>query len=243
MFKQTAATLWRRLTSRRQVPEASVAAAAQEDDRRTHGRQPTDVPTRCAQADNPSAVFEVRVRNVSPGGVKVILDHPLTPGTLLTLNLPAQQGTEETTVLACVVHCTEASQGEWLAGCSFSGQLDVDDLVRFGARPSNPADHRAFDRRPCNVSARCLLVGGEAEGAWDARVLNISPAGMAVHVTRDIPNGSLLSAQLQGTPGRAPLTILACVVHVANQTDGAHVLGCNFIRELRDEDLQQLFSE
>jgi hypothetical protein len=243
MFKQTAASLWRRLTSRRRVAEVSVGGAAQEDDRRFHGRQPTDVRTCCAQADNPTATFDVRVRNVSPGGVKLFLDRHLEPGTLLTLNLPPQGDADETTVLACVVHCAAMHPGEWLAGCSFAAQLSDDDLVRFGARPAHPSDHRAFDRRPCNVSAQCLLVGGEAEAAWPARILNISPAGMALHVTRAIANGCLMSAQLQGAPGRAPLTILACVVHVSTQSDGGHVLGCNFIRELGEQDLQRLFSE
>ncbi len=243
MFKQTAASLWRRLTSRRRFTEAPVGVAAQEDDRRVHGRHPTDVRTRCARADDASSEFDARVRDVSPGGIKVILDRALEPGTLLTLKLPPREGADEVTVLACVVHCAESGFGEWLAGCSFSGPLSDDDLVRFGASHSHPADHRAWDRRPCNVSAQCLLVGGNAEPAWAARVLNISPAGMAVHVCRDIPNGSLLSAQLQGAPGRTPLTILACVVHVTNQSDGGHVLGCNFIRELDEQDLQRLVTE
>ena len=36
------------------------------------------------------------------------------------------------------------------------------------------------------------------------------------------------------------MTILACVVHVTVRSEREHILGCNFIRELSEEDLAAL---
>ncbi len=43
-----------------------------------------------------------------------------------------------------------------------------------------------------------------------------------------------------GADNHAVRTILACVVHVAEQPEGHSDLGCNFIRELSDEEFQAL---
>jgi hypothetical protein len=62
---------------------------------------------------------------------------------------------------------------------------------------------------------------------------------VAFHVDNEIPAGTLLNAELHG-PSAQSFIILACVVHVVAAAEGGHVLGCNFIRELNEKDLQTL---
>jgi hypothetical protein len=51
----------------------------------------------------------------------------------------------------------------------------------------------------------------------------------------------MAAACLRRSPqGATPLTILACVVHVTTQQDGQRITGCNFIRELTEQDLRLL---
>ena len=71
-------------------------------------------------------------------------------------------------------------------------------------------------------------------------MLNISAGGVALVVDHDVRAGALLSAELHAPDGKAVVTILACVVHVIVESERERVLGCNFIQELSDADLQSL---
>jgi len=46
--------------------------------------------------------------------------------------------------------------------------------------------------------------------------------------------------QLHDVDGKVARTMLACVVHVTTQTSGPWALGCNFIRQLTEEELKSL---
>jgi len=242
MFRN-AASLWRRLTHRRRTSEQPVGAEGPADERRVWLRHPVDLRTQVAPAaDGADGGFAARVGDVSRGGIRLVAERPVDPGALLTVGLPDEGGREALTVLACVVRCHEMGPRQWALGCSFSQELSDDDLKAFGAAgaPADPADNRAWERYPCDVRASCQTVSAPEETAWEARVLNVSPAGMALLVPREVDNGVLLSVALHGPNGGEPLTILACVVHVREQTDGARLLGCNFIRELNEADLKRL---
>jgi hypothetical protein len=71
-------------------------------------------------------------------------------------------------------------------------------------------------------------------------VLNLSASGVGLLVDRFVDAGTLLNIDLTGRDGHTTRTILACVVHVSQQAPQEWALGCNFIRELTDEDLQAL---
>ena len=144
-------------------------------------------------------------------------------------------------MLACVVHCDTAGDNEWHVGCSFSAELDDDDLGCFGAvkaRPLGP-DGRNWTRFPCDVTATVQRLADADPKRYQARVRDISASGVALVLDDDIPTGTLLNAELHGASDRT-FTILACVVHVTTAPEGGHVLGCNFIRELSEADLQTL---
>ncbi len=203
-------------------------------------RHPADLRTQVAPAGDEGG-FPARIRDLSRGGLKLLADRPFDPGDLVTVGLPDANGAPNLTVLACVVHCQALGPKQWAVGCNFSQELSEAELRAFGAaraRPT-PPDLRAWERSPCDVRAVCQTVSG-AEPPWAAQVLNVSPAGMALAVEREVSNGALLSAVLHGPHGGEPLTILACVVHVSERAGGGRMLGCNFIRELSEDDLRRL---
>ena len=103
-----------------------------------------------------------------------------------------------------------------------------------------PPDGRNWSRFACEVTAVYQVLGDDGETCREAKVLNISAGGFAVAVDHDIRAGALLSAELHAPTGRTVVTILACVVHVTVESDGQRTLGCNFIHELSEEDLQAL---
>jgi hypothetical protein len=241
MFKHAASSLWRRLTSRRRATQQPVGAGTIEDERRVWVRHPADLHTTVAAAAD-DAGFAARIRDISRGGIKLLTEQAFDPGTLLTVGLPGGDTVPELTVLACVVRCEALGPKLWVLGCTFSQEMSAADLHAFGAARTRPAqpDLRAWERYPCNVQAACQTVSAPEEEPWSARVLDVSPAGMALAADRVVDTGALLSVVLRGPHSGEPLTILACVVHVGQRPEGGCILGCNFIRELSDADLQQL---
>lgn len=235
VFERTT-SLWRRLTKR-----PSPVRPAAEQDRRVWVRRQVNVNTQVAPAGGDEPATPARVVDVSTGGVQLRVGRSFRVGDLLTLELPKRAGEQSATVLACVAHARPDGDGEWAVGCRFSAELSDADLAAFGAARSRsaPPDDRNWSRYACQVRAVYQVVP-DGEERREAKVLNISPGGVALLVHEDVPAGSLLSAELHAPDGRAAVTILACVVHVSVQSDDERILGCNFIQELGDEDLQAL---
>jgi hypothetical protein len=66
------------------------------------------------------------VRDISAGGVGLLLSRRFEPGVLLAVELP--EGESARSVLARVAHATARGRGEWLVGCRFLSPLDEDEL-------------------------------------------------------------------------------------------------------------------
>jgi c-di-GMP-binding flagellar brake protein YcgR len=239
MFESTA-VLWRRLLRRTEAPAQKAATA--EDDRRIWVRFPADLETRVVAPQRPDEPgIAARIRDISRGGAKLLVTRPFEPGAMLTVVLPSSSGETSLSVLACVVHCGPAGEGEWHLGCSFSAEVSDEDLSTFGAgktRPLGP-DGRNWTRFACDVTATVVRLSDDDPTHHPARVRDISASGIALAVDQEIPTGTLLNAELHGETGQT-FTILACVVHVTAAAEGGYVLGCNFIRELNEMDLQVL---
>src|SRR5262245_34255717 len=109
MFQRTL-SFWKRLLGR--SPSAHLATALEED-RRVWVRYPTDLETTYAEASGTGKRLAARVRDISLGGVNLAVDRPLDPGALLSIELPGATEHSHCAVLACVVHVTQASAGEW----------------------------------------------------------------------------------------------------------------------------------
>jgi|SRR5581483_1337253 len=238
---QHTVSLWRRLVGK--TEQAAVEAnAATADERRLWVRYPADLNALVQAAGNQDTRLSAKVRDVSQGGACLLMNRTFQPGQLLSLELPSADATAIHTVLACVVRASPESGGQWAIGCVFARELTAEDMEGFGAQKVRPAppDKRTWMRFPTNIKATYQKIGDAEQLAYSARVLNLSASGIGLLVKDAIETGALLSLDLVGAS--ASRTILACVVHATTHGNDELALGCNFIRELGEEDLQALLA-
>jgi len=236
-------SLWRRMVCGRSQRDALGGPAVAEDDRRVWVRHSTDAEITCLPTGTADgSLLSARVRNVSLGGMNLIVNRAFQTGDLLCVELPTLPDQTATSVLACVVHVNAEPDGEWSVGCNFSAELDDDDLRALGGRRVRPTppDSRNWQRFPSNVRATYALATEEMPQREPAKVLNISASGVGLLVEQRIEPGTLLSVDLLSGDGRSATTVLACVVHLTEQASDGWALGCNFIQELSASDLQGL---
>ncbi len=241
MFGRTK-TLWQRLVGN--APEVgSDSSVAVADERRVWVRHPADLNTTCQAADSASGErLSAVVRNISQGGISLLLGQSFEPGEMLSIELPGPVEGTTYTVLACVVHVRPQNDDEWIIGCTFSRELNDDDLAAFGARrvKHGSDDQRQWVRFATNVTASYQIITAADAKKLPTEVVNISATGIGLIVSHPIPVGSLLSLELHAAHGGAERTMLACVVHVTGRAEGEWALGCNFIRSLSENDLREL---
>lgn len=234
--------MWQTLRSliRGTSQQPDVAPASE---RRVWVRRSCDFP---AYYQSPSLDFDDkqagRVSNISRGGISVIVAQPIEAGAQLSVELPGDETRPAFTVLACVVHAAPQANGEWVLGCSFAQELRDEDLQPFGARRARtePLDQRAWERFPCRVEASFTLLRAPEAGSREATVVNISANGVGLLVNAQVEVGAVLTLRLHRTGERSDLEILACVVRVTAPDEGQWLLGCNFISELTDTQMEAL---
>ncbi|MBI3412406.1 MAG: PilZ domain-containing protein [Planctomycetes bacterium] len=242
MFGRTF-SYWRRLVGK---PAASAQANPQADpeaDRRLWVRFATDVATNVQLASNGQEMrFPARVKDISRGGVSLLVGKTFPAGELISLEFPHTGNHETHTVLACVIRVTAEGPGQWAIGCVFSQELTQEDLESFGAKKVRhaPTDKRTWMRFPTDRPATYQKVGDPQNTTYSAQVINLSANGIGLAVSDAVDAGALLSVELQGAEGTAARTMLACAVHVTSQARGSWALGCNFIRQLSEEELKSL---
>ena len=240
MFERTF-SFWRRLVGRTPAL-AGTSAIAVEDDRRLWVRYATDLQSNVQLPEKGfQDKIEANVRDLSQGGANLVVDRQLSLGQMLTLDLPTGKG-EVHSVLACVVRAAPDEAGKWSLGCVFSRELTNADLGRFGAqkRQADDSDQRVWVRYDCAVKASYRKFGEPASEAQPVQVLNISASGIGLMVKSNLEAGALINVDLLDKNGRKVCAILACIVHITVRAGGENALGCNFIRELTEEELQSL---
>jgi hypothetical protein len=114
----------------RPIGQAERAAAGWAE-RRAWVRYPTDLESLCqprpAQPGE-DCWWPAKVRDLSCGGVGLVLRHRFDRGTMLSVELPSTNQSQFFLLLAAVVHTTPQADGEWLIGCEFATPLSADDL-------------------------------------------------------------------------------------------------------------------
>lgn len=99
-------------------------------ERRANQRHPCNLETSCrllaAVGDD---FWTTRVRNISPGGISLIVHQPVEPGTVLSVEL-LDRTTQRfsATLQVRVVYAVEHPSGEWIIGGSFTNRLSNDEL-------------------------------------------------------------------------------------------------------------------
>jgi hypothetical protein len=104
-------------------------------------------------------------------------------------------------------------------------------------------ERRIAVRYSYDVEATCqpgsVLVSGNC---WPAKAYNISTSGIGLILTRSFQPGTLLKIELQGS-STGPTCVLASVVHVTPRSQGEWLVGCAFLREMAEDELQSLLKE
>ncbi len=238
MFERTF-SFWRRLVSKVQHPPAAAP-----QDRRLWLRYPAELQTNvqlAVDATQPSR-FSASVRDISLGGANLLVDRVFETGQMLGLELPQAGSVEVHTVLACIVRIAPQDAGQWALGCVFSRELTDEDLESFGAKRVRhpPSDQRTWMRFATNLKGNFQKIGDPENRTYSGQVINLSASGVGLEVNIAVEAGTLISVDLSGMDGQVIRTILACVVHVTSESSNHWSLGCNFIRELTEEDLKAL---
>ena len=69
-----------------------------------------------------------QVRDISNGGVGLVLTRRFELGTLLAIEIAGQDGKPGRTLWGRVVHVHPLEPGSWHLGCSFAAELSDDDV-------------------------------------------------------------------------------------------------------------------
>jgi PilZ domain len=240
MFARTF-SFWRRLVGQTHS-HAEGGGTAVEEDRRLWVRYEANLEARVQLSEQtPAERVVARVRDISIGGAKLVTDRPFQAGQILTLELPSA-GDEQQVVLACVVRVAPLAAGAWSLGCVFARELSAEDLEKVGAQKAKPSadDQRTWVRYDCTSTATYERVGEENGQTHTAQVLNVSASGVGLILREPAEPGCLISLSLQGKRGAPMRSILACIVHTTVRAGGELAVGCNFIRELAEDELNAL---
>ncbi len=77
---------------------------------------------------------------------------------------------------------------------------------------------------------------------WAAIIADISQGGVQLLLERRFEKGTGLAIELPGDGVHEPTVVFVKVVHLRRQDDGTWALGCRFISELGDDELQRLLT-
>jgi hypothetical protein len=184
--------------------------------------------------------FSAKVQNVCRGGINLVVDRQLETGRQLQICLPGDAIEPSAVVMAHIIRVAPHQSGEWAVGCNFASELTQEDLEAFGGKRVRPekTDKRSWVRFPPDARARYQILR-EGESVFiTCRAVDISAGGIALEVDADVDLGAILSVKLQSLTRDITLTLLACVVRVEKREGNRRLLGCNFIREMSDQELR-----
>ncbi|QVL31887.1 PilZ domain-containing protein [Telmatocola sphagniphila] len=212
------------------------------DDRRAHPRYEMRVKTHCRFAVPNSENMPAEICDLSRGGVKLQLNRALDEGSLVCIDLPKSLCGDSVVALACVMHAVPLSGGMYSHGCTFSAELDDQDLQQFGAKKvrTEAGDKRAWRRYNTQGEVRFQKVPSDGLFAGLGKITNISPSGVGLIVEAPVQPGTALKLELRRSSKDRLVNILACCVYLGEKTDDGWIIGCTFIHELTAQDIESL---
>jgi hypothetical protein len=102
------------------------------------------------------------------------------------------------------------------------------------APAASAVERRAFVRHFCDI--------GAVIDAWPARVHDISRGGVKAVVGRRFEVGTVLKLELPIAGEENLHMILARVIRVVQEPTGSWCLGCAFVQEISQEELEELLA-
>jgi hypothetical protein len=215
------------------------------EERRVWVRHPCSLATTVqAAGDAEPTPILARVRNVSHGGIMLVVGRRIEPGDLIRIDLPADSEGGESAVLACVLRVNPAGNEEWTLNCAFSADLSEHDWRVFNLEPPEPeSERRAMIRYACHAQVIYEVMGGAQAQRGTAQLVNVSTGGIGFATAEAITLGSLLNLELRDSNGTRVAVMLASAVSTQRTRDGRCFLGCNFLGELSEQQLRELVKQ
>jgi hypothetical protein len=106
------------------------------------------------------------------------------------------------------------------------------------------ANCRIYERKPCDLPTTCRPASAMEmkETGWEATVVDISLGGLRINLRRRFEKGTGLAIELRGDDEQERTVVFVKVVHLQAIENGAWALGCRFISELGEDELQRLLT-
>jgi hypothetical protein len=141
-----------------------------------------------------------------------------------------------------VTNSRELGPSEWALGCVFSLELSDAEMDALGGKKtkSTGADQRAWVRYPVRGEIQFRLLPGADESAKTAALVDLSPSGVGLLVSERVEAGTVLTLVLRRHGDKPDRSMLACVVYATDRPDGKCAIGCQFLRELTNAELNEL---
>ncbi|HEV2949892.1 MAG TPA: PilZ domain-containing protein [Gemmataceae bacterium] len=109
-----------------------MVAETRPSDRRKHVRFSADIGTRFQLTLAGDHLFyPARIRDVSRGGVKLVIDRRLEPGTVVKVMVLQP-------LKSRVAYCTPQENGAWAVGLSFHNEIGLPELLSVLERQTSP---------------------------------------------------------------------------------------------------------
>jgi PilZ domain len=103
------------------------------------------------------------------------------------------------------------------------------------------AECRVSQRHSCQVPTACQPAASN-ELRWAATMEDISLSGVRIRLRRRFEPRSALAIELPGRNGEDASSVYVKVMHVRNQGGGYCTLGCKFMSELSEDELDRLLA-
>jgi hypothetical protein len=100
---------------------------------------------------------------------------------------------------------------------------------------------RVYERHACQVPTACQPAAAN-EMRWDATITDISLSGVRIRLRRRFEPRSALAIELPGGDDQDAATVYVKVIRVVSEGDGSYSLGCRFMSELSQDELDRLLA-
>jgi hypothetical protein len=107
-----------------------------------------------------------------------------------------------------------------------------------------PSECRVYERQSCALPTTCQPASAleMKELRWPATISDISQGGVRITLQRRFEKGAGLAIELPGNSERESSVVFVKVVHLKSRESGGWILGCRFLSELSDDELQYLLT-
>ena len=109
-----------------------MVAKTRHSDRRRHVRFSADIGTRFQLTLAGDHLFyPARIRDISRGGIKLMVDRHLEPGTVVKVMVLQP-------LKSRVAHCTPQENGAWAIGLAFHSEIGLPEMLTLIERQTSP---------------------------------------------------------------------------------------------------------